>query len=784
MQLLLSALAMAGGAALLQQQATLPSLVYGISVPAAALIAWLAVKSRRSDSQLISSPLRLLAFFLAGFFWAAWHGSVSLQSELGTQWYGRDVQLEGVISGMTQPFPRGTRFQFDVERAITPGARIPSRIAITWYRGANPDDLPALQAGQRWQFTVRLRPPHGNYNPHGFDLEAWLLERNIRATGYVRTREPTQLTSSMVWRPGYAVHRLREHIRENVNELLGDKPYAGILTALSVGDRGSITHEQWRVLTRTGTSHLMSISGLHVTLVAGLVFALMFRLWHRSVRLATALSPLRAATLAGLIAAMVYVALSGFAVPAQRAICMLGVIALALMAGWRAPAAAILGAALLFVLLLDPMSVTSAGFWLSFAAVAAILAATSVQGLASGPFRRFVHIQWTITVALVPLLLVLFHQVSVVSPFANAVAIPLVSLVIAPLALLLIIVPLELVAVIAHAAVVLCFSILETMSRLPGAVWQQHAPVVWTVPFALLGVGMLVLPRGFPSRWLGLVLLLPMLLVRPPKPAPGELWLTVLDVGQGLSAVIRTRNHTVLFDAGPDYTGGNDAGRRIVVPHLRGEGIRQLDMLIVSHDDNDHSGGADSVVAAQAPGSILTSIDNAGQRPGWGNSMICRAGQQWAFDGVRFEILHPVPQNHGTENTGDNDRSCVLLIDSAHGTVLLPADIEQRSERQLLARQRSRLRADVLVAPHHGSRTSSSQQFLEAVAPKFVLFPVGYRNRYGHPHPLIEARYRESGAELLRTDELGAIRLHFTSNGIEVSAWREQAARYWHQKRK
>ena len=291
---------------------------------------------------------------------------------------------------------------------------------------------------------------------------------------------------------------------------------------------------------------------------------------------------------------------------------------------------------------------------------------------------------------------------------------------------------------------------------------------------------MVMLPRGFPARWLGIILMIPMFAVRPPQPKQGELWFTLLDVGQGLSAVMRTRNHTVLFDTGPDYQGGADAGRQIVVPYLRGEGIRHLDLMIVSHDDVDHYGGTDAVVAAVPAREVLSSVTGDAARARWGKLGHCEAGQAWSFDNVQFEVLHPARQSYSMEDIGDNDRSCVLRIESEYGVVLLPADIERRSEHQLLANGSARLQADVLVAPHHGSRTSSSEQFIAAVAPQLVLFPVGYANRYGHPHAFVEARYRNFGATLLRTDELGAITLKFTGSGIDVAGWRQHDRRYWH----
>jgi competence protein ComEC len=352
---------------------------------------------------------------------------------------------------------------------------------------------------------------------------------------------------------------------------------------------------------------------------------------------------------------------------------------------------------------------------------------------------------------------------------------------VAPLALTLIVAPFEPIAALAHEAVSLVFAVLEWLSRLPGAVWQQHAPVTWTLPFALIGVILMLFPRGFPARRVGIVLLLPLFVVRSPGPAAGELWLTVLDVGQGLAVVARTENHTVLFDTGPDYQGWSDAGRSVVVPYLRGEGVSVIDLLIVSHDDLDHSGGAVSVATELDVRQVLSSVRGTNASMPWHSGGLCRVGQSWRFDKVKFEIIYPDEDRGMDSAASDNDRSCVLRIESVYGVVLLPADIERRSEQHLLDTVGSRLAADVLVAPHHGSKTSSSERFVSAVNAKLVLFPVGYANRYGHPHPAIVARYRDSGAMQMRTDETGAVLVKFGRSGMDVYGWRDSNRRYWNE---
>jgi competence protein ComEC len=773
------ALAFALGCWWLQQQPLLPPPGGAVVVVPLAV---LALVLRRRGLWFAGAGCIAAALAAAGFHWAAAIAWWKLGSTLDPQWEGRDVVVEGVIAEMPQAHALGSRVRFDIERALTPGAGLPSRISLNWYEDdAGPGFVAgSLRAGQRWRLTARLRRPHGNYNPNGFDLEGWMLERGVRASGYVRSGSPRLLLAESVPRPRYFVERIREDVRARLASALEGRPYAGVVIALAVGDQQAIARSQWALFTRTGVNHLMSISGLHITMVASLVFALTNAIWRRSALLSGRLPAVSVATAAGLGAAIAYAALAGFAVPAQRTVFMLGVVAVALWSGWRWPVATVLGLALGLVCLLDPMSVSAPGFWLSFGAVAAIALAGAGRIGRTGWIGAWSRSQWAVTVALVPLLLALFQQVSLVSPLANAVAIPLVSLVVAPLALLAIVLPVDAVAQAAHTVMALCMACLRWLALVPGAAWQQHAPPAWAVALALFGAGWVLLPRGFPGKWAGAIAMLPLFLVRAAAPGEGEAWVTVLDVGQGLAVVARTANHSLLFDSGPAYLGGSDAGERVVVPYLRAEGVRDLDMLVVSHDDLDHSGGAAAVLAALPVAQILTSLPESHALSSSLAGRRCLAGQQWEWDGVRFEMLHPAAESYNDSNLKDNDRSCVLRIATGHGGVLIAADVERAAERALVARWRESLGAEVLVAPHHGSRTSSTMQFVEAVAPRAVVFAVGHRNRFGHPHPLVTARYRSARARLLRTDVSGAITFHLDSGGIRAEQWRLARPRYWH----
>ncbi len=764
----------------LQQQPVLPSSAGAVAIIPLAL---LALMCRRLGTRRCAWLCIAGAFAVAGFHWAAAQAYWRLGSGLPPQWDGRDLVVEGVIAEMPQPKARGINVRFDIERVLSTEVGIPSRVILNWYEDRHQPGLAigGLSAGQRWRLTVRLRRPHGSYNPHGFDLERWLLERNVRATGYVRSNTPRALLRDFVPGPRYFVERIRENVRTRLLAALEGRPYSGVVVALAVGDQRAIPPEQWALFTRTGVNHLMSISGLHITMVAGLAFGLVATAWRRFRSVSGRRPAVSVATAAGLAAAIGYAVLAGFAVPAQRTIFMLAVVAVALWSRWRWTIGSILGLALGLVAVLDPMSVTSPGFWLSFSAVAAIALGSTGRIGQAGWIGAWIRSQWAVTVALVPLLLAMFQQVSIVSPLANAVAIPLVSLLVAPLALLAIVIPVDALAHLAHAVMAICIWFLQLLALAPVAAWQQHAPSAWAVAVALCGAGWLLLPRGFPSKWLGWVAMLPLFLIPPAVPANGEVWVTVLDVGQGLAAVARTRNHTLLFDAGPDYQGAGDTGERIVIPFLRGEGVNHLDALVISHDDLDHSGGALSVLSAMPVTRTLSSL--AQSHPVSASSIDahrCVAGQHWVWDAVDFEMLHPGAQSYNDSRVKDNDRSCVLRIATRGSSALVSADIEKSSERVLLAGAPAKLRADILVAPHHGSRTSSTSEFVAATAPRIVVFPVGHRNRFGHPHPTVAARYRAAGATLLRTDVSGALTFRLGSGDLEVQEWRSARPRYWH----
>jgi len=768
------------GAWLLQQQAVLPDSVWAWLL---LIFPFILILSFWRWNNLISrfAHALLLAAVACGcgFYYAAWQAEQRLVVSLPEEWQGRDIEVIGVVAELPRRYERGLRFIFDVERTVTPQVSVPQHVYLSTYFDNKTEPLP-LKAGERWRLTLRLKQPHGSSNPHSFDFEVWALERNLRAVGYVHNKGNNKRIDALANGFGYRIETWREAVRDKFNATLGEAPYAGVLSALAIGDQNSISAPQWQIFTRTGVNHLMSISGLHITMLASFAFAAAYWLWRRSVRLTLFLPARKAAALAALLVAVGYALLSGFAVPAQRTVFMFGAVAAALWLNRNFSLGQILSIALLGVLISDPWAVISAGFWLSFGAVALILYITAYRMGRSNFLMEYANVQWAMTIGLMPLLLGLFQQASLVSPLANAFAIPLVSLVVVPLTLLGAVLPLEAPLWLAHFVMKGVMYFLEWLNALPQAVWMQHAPPAWSIVAAMLGALWILLPRGFPARWLGWLLLLPMFLNTPQPPAPDTLRLIVFDVGQGLAVAAQTHNHVLLYDTGPGFSGDADSGNRILVPALRALGIGKLDGLVLSHDDTDHTGGAASIMQALPVGWVSSSLPDAQPLLQSANSTRrCHDGESWGWDGVRFEMLHPPQDDGGAKKMHDNDQSCVLRISIGEHSILLAGDIEKNSEMRLLKLHADKLHTSLLVVPHHGSKSSSSPDFVAATLPDYAVFTAGYRNRFGHPREEVIQRYVDSGAKLLRSDEDGAILVEMNAQGLQVERYRKTHHRYW-----
>ncbi len=714
----------------------------------------------------------------AGFLYALLRAHILMPETLPPEWEGQDITVVGEVVGLPDVQSRRTRFEFDIQRIEeSPDsgtvARLPWRVRLNWYR-----DAPRLQPGESWRLRVRLRLPRGFANPGGFDYEQWIFRRGLVATGYVRAYRNERVS------PGaWSFSRFRNGLSERIDAALGpEASLRPLIKALALGMRGEMSSEQWSVLRATGTAHLMAISGLHVGLVAGLAFAMGFLAWRLPGASVQWVDAKRVGAGAAILAALAYAALAGFSVPTQRAAVMVVAVMLAMLSRRPVAPMTLLGRALLAVLLFDPFAVNEAGFWLSFSAVGLIFYGVAGRlEMRRSPGRRiwwrYGWIQCLLGLALLPLGFRFFGEYPLSAPIANAFAVPWVSTLVVPQVLAGTLASLFLPSVgamlleIGHFALAVLWRGLEFIAQQVPMLPAGPAIPSWQMFAALAGALMLTAPRGVPARWLGALWMAPVLLPAPALVPEGALRVTVLDVGQGAALVLHTRNHTLVYDTGPRFSDRFDAGAAVVVPYLRHHGIRRIDLLVLSHRHQDHVGGAESVLREAEVEKVLTNVTQ------WaGGATPCRDGLEWEWDGVRFAVLHPPA---GASDTG-NEGSCVIRAVAGESAVLLTGDIEERSERALV--ERHNLRAEILMIPHHGSATSSTREFLDAVRPRFALASYAYGNRFALPDSQVVARYRRREIPILATASEGAIEVLLHPDGTlgVPHRFRRERVRYWH----
>ena len=893
-----AALAWVGGVALQLQQ---PALWAGQAYPliGAAALAVLLVARR------LGWRVGLwLAVAAAGFAYAGWRADARLADALAPAWEGCDVEVVGVVDDMPQLAADGAHFAFVIEsaRALGMTARelkrvrsldaaagrplpaavaqaeevaqslrvagdglhgddedddagaaapspvagapvVPSRVWLAWSGNQRDDRAVAaspapLHAGQRWRLPVRLRRPHGAMNPDGFDAELWLFDQGLRATGSVRGNGQLLDTS---WAP---IANARQWVRDRLmlsGQSSGDSAATGTLAALAVGDQAAVAGPGWEVFRNTGVAHLMSISGLHITMLGWLGGAAVGALWRRSEGAALWLPTPMAARWGGVAVAWLYALLAGWGVPAQRTVLMLAATALLRSIGLNWPASLVALVAMVPVTLLDPWALLQPGFWLSFAAVGLLMvseparavAAASGAGAAaaarapastgagsnsapdsdgslathpppdersSGGWRAAfpritrharelarrvaselrggVRAQVIASIGLAPLTLVAFQQLSLVGLLANLVAEPWVTLVVTPLTLLGIALPPS--WQLAALALKPLLWLLAWLARWPLASIHVATAPGWALAAGLVGGALLMLPLPWRVRGLGVTMLLPLLWPFVARPAAGRFELVAADVGQGTAVLVRTHAHLLLFDTGPRFGDDNDAGKRLLLPLMQARGESQVDVLLLSHADADHVGGAQSIIDRMPVLALRSSLSaNNPLRANPQPHIPCEAGQGWEWDGVRFAVLHPFADDY-RPGARTNALSCVLRIVGADGlSALLTGDVEAPGEARLVGRARdgpgAALRSDVLVVPHHGSHTSSTDAFLDAVRPRVAVIQVGYRSRYGHPAPEVVARYAAHGIPVVRTDHCGA----WLWAGGDAQCTRTLRHRYW-----
>jgi len=691
------------------------------------------------------------AMALLGVLLTAWRAQGLLDARWPPARHGTDHRLEGTVASLPERSPDSWRFLFEPH-----DASYPYRIRVGWYRTP---EVP--RAGECWRFELRMRTPHGSLNPGGFDYEGWLFRQGIGATATVRSAERCAFPRRD------RILEARQAIVEDIGRALPEHPALAFVTALAVGDDSGFTDADWDAFRATGTGHLVAISGFNIAIVAGAAFFLWRWLWALWPPLCLVLPAQRAALLGAAVVSGLYALLAGFEPPVQRAVLMLWIV---LGAAWLhrlTQPSRVLALAWLAVLALDPLAITSPGLWLSFGAVAAIFYVSLGRLRRFGMWHGVVVLQLMLAVALVPLTMHFLHGASWVAPLLNLVAVPFFA----------VLTPWVLVAAAVHlvwpaAGVPLLAVAATALDAFRAALgyaaqwpdlWVAASPPAAALALALLGIVLLFAPLGVPLRALGALCLVSVLAIATPPPAR-DFEVTALDVGQGLAVVVRTAHHVLLYDAGPAFDDGFDAGESVVAPFVLHQGLREADLLLVSHGDRDHSGG---VGALRKLLRIRREVGTEGAEP-------CRAGQAWEWDGVVFEVLHPAERWPG------NNRSCVLRIRGPF-SVLLPGDIEREAEAALVREHGAQLRSDLLIAPHHGSATSSTPEFVAAVAPRVVVHAAGWRNHFRHPRPEVAVRYAGIGARQFVTGNSGAIRVtrEPVSGELDVHEWRREGAKFW-----
>ncbi|MEX0617675.1 MAG: DNA internalization-related competence protein ComEC/Rec2 [Pseudohongiellaceae bacterium] len=720
----------------------------------------------------------LLIAFLTGATWHLQWAHRHLAGILPAELEGVDFQVEGEVTGL--PEARDILQQFDFRITGAEADFAGPKILLNYYG----DEI--IKPGQRWRFAVRLNRPHGFANPGSFDYEAWLFQRRVSAKGYVRDSADNRLLSDRLTWSG-----MRYVLWQRVAGLTDNLINGGLMLALGLGDRNAISQEQWQLYSDTGTAHLIVISGLHVGFVAGIFFMLVNRLVRGSSQLLLFFPAQKYAAAAAILAALCYSFLAGFSLPTQRALIMVTVVMGSRLVNSSAPVSFSFCLALWLILLLNPLAVVGAGFWLSFGAVAGLLLVfggdlpriNSDKSRLKWLVEKWVWPQLVVFLALLVPLAFWMQSLSVLAPVANFIAIPIVSLLVVPLCLAGVA-----AAIPAPALAALCFAasdwLMGLLNRYLSAVAQlENWPFVWGFPIpslwifiaAMLGCLLCLLPRGLGYRYLAVPLLAPLLLPRTAS-LDAALQLHVLDVGQGLAVIVRTRERVLLYDAGARFSDSFDTGGAVVYPVLTRMGVRRLDRVIISHADNDHAGGFASIAAAMPIVRWETSRPELHDDQEL-STQPCRRGQDWVWGGVTFRYLHP-----GEEETGSkNNSSCVLQIVVGNHRVLLPGDIEASAERRLVRQYGDALRSTVVVAPHHGSNTSSTTGFLAATSPAFVVFSAGYRSQFGHPAAAVRQRYARAGAIACNTADGGMISLTFQTSGSvpDLAVYRRDHRRYW-----
>ncbi len=705
--------------------------------------------------------------FGIGLIWAVTNASWIINTGLQKSEMFRPINITGYVASIPKQSNRNISFQFVT--SIINNKPNKQRILLRWY-GHPPQKI---KPGQVWSLLVKLKPAHSFANPGSFDYARWLLTQNIHLLGSVKQSRENKLI-----KPSH--NDYLDQLRLSwINQLKFFEylPKMGLIKALTLGYRSDVTYDQWQVFKKTGTIHLMAISGLHVGLVALFSFQFCMLVFRNFSWLLLYIPLQRLSLIFSLFVVWCYGLISGMAIPTERALIMISVLAMTQLLYLRVDLAERLAIAAFVVLLIHPLSVLSASFWLSFCAAGLLCYGMKYTSEVSPYWKQALDAQKITTIGFFPLTLFFFHQVSLVSVVANLISVPWMSFVVMPLSLIGLVSSklstdiASMVFYLANESLELLWLILAPLANFKFSIWQEQTPSFWKLIFAMIGVAILLSPKKLKFKYLGVIGLLPLFVLSKSSLSHGEFELDVLDVGQGLATIVQTKKHVLVFDTGPKFGPNFDMGSAVVAPFLRDSGNSKIDIMIVSHGDNDHIGGADYLLNDFKVNKVLTSVPWKIKNH---KSLHCMAGQHWNWDGVNFKVLYPYTMHYEGNNS-----SCVLKVGNDGKSVLLTGDIEKPAEKTLAIKYGPALKSSVIVAPHHGSRTSSSQKFLDFVKPKYVVYSTGFHNRFRFPSKVVVRRYRQINAEAENTASSGMVKFTFLKGIFNKTLYRESHKQFW-----
>ncbi|RUA03985.1 MAG: DNA internalization-related competence protein ComEC/Rec2 [Gammaproteobacteria bacterium] len=708
-----------------------------------------------------------LGIFLLGFAWMGIISTQVLNTQVDKKYLNKPILVTGEIIGLPEKSKHNIKFLFKSKSPFS------GQLKLSWY-SRKKVLLPDLQVGDTWQLLLKMKHNNGYQNLGGFDYEKWLFYKQIDATGYVKNSSFNQLIAPN--KTIYSIDKIRQNIRQTLSPILIKQEFSGVLNALIIGDRSLITDKQWALFKATNTTHLSVVSGLHIGLISGFIFLLVQFFWRRSMFLSLRIPAQIMGAYFGLLSAFLYALIAGFSIPTGRAFIMASVVFLSIILKRHHNVWQLYGVALLLVLIDNPMSIFSVGFWLSFYVVAVIIYGARQHQERSWAYR-LVYMQLLISLSTLPLTIWFFSTGSIVSPIANLIAIPVFSFTIIPLSLIATLLAFSgleylatLVFSIANQALIYLASLLEQLQKFEFNQWHYTQTSMLDLALFIAGSLIAISPKGLRLRALSLPILGLLFLTPIQRIETNAFLLTTLDVGQGLANVVQTRNHILLFDTGAKYRSGFNLGNSVITPYLHAKHIQRLDKVIISHGDNDHIGGFDNIYKNFEIGEILTSVPKKIKA----KVTVCQTGQKWEWDGVSFEILNP-DKKMGFKN---NNASCVLKISNGRYSALLTGDIEKKAEYYLAHSHKEKIKSTILISPHHGSQSSSTQVFLEAVSPELITISSGFQNRFRHPSKKVMNRYQYNNIKVLQTNCSGQIDV-LLGDKMRISEYRKNFMRYY-----